>query len=306
MSQFPHDEFAKDWLRILLCAFGNVEIERPVGSEVRAIDCWFSPTPNTTLPPEIGILQGLATTETAFEFYRNPASADDLRTCLARLFGLFSEINRTHKAQKLPKLKPHLLPYQWLITPTFSATTLQNFGAIIDITLVEAGIYRLPTGNCTGIIIVHDLPITPDTLCLRVLGRDKVQAQALQEISALPTNSPYRKQALEIISALKTNLENSTKRSKPDEELLMSLLTSPAHLEFVAKITEQGEARGEARGQAEATRSITLHQLTKKFGSLPEVVKAQVAALPLDQAQSLTEALLDFESIDDLIAWLQA
>jgi hypothetical protein len=41
MSQFPHDQFAKDLLENLLTYFGKVETDRKIGSEVREIDVCF-------------------------------------------------------------------------------------------------------------------------------------------------------------------------------------------------------------------------------------------------------------------------
>jgi hypothetical protein len=144
MSKFPHDEFAKDLLKLLLEAFGIVEIERPIGSEVRAIDCYFSPRRTVTIPEELGLFQKLATTDTAYEIYRNPISDQDIRVCLAKLFDLHTELYRRNKRDKLPKPKKQELPQQWIITPTLAPKTLQEFGAIMDTTFATSGVYNLP------------------------------------------------------------------------------------------------------------------------------------------------------------------
>jgi hypothetical protein len=44
MSQFPHDEFAKNLFELLLTPFGGVEIERGVQPEAKAVDIYFQPS----------------------------------------------------------------------------------------------------------------------------------------------------------------------------------------------------------------------------------------------------------------------
>ncbi|MBW4623607.1 MAG: hypothetical protein KME17_30140 [Cyanosarcina radialis HA8281-LM2] len=43
MSQFPHDQFAKDLLKTLLSPLGRVEADRKISWEVREIDACFLP-----------------------------------------------------------------------------------------------------------------------------------------------------------------------------------------------------------------------------------------------------------------------
>jgi hypothetical protein len=54
---------------------------------------------------------------------------------------------------------------------------------------------------------IHQLPETPDPLWLRILGKQKVQKRAVEEINRLDPNSPYRQNALELLSDLMLVLE---------------------------------------------------------------------------------------------------
>jgi predicted transposase YdaD len=56
----------------------------------------------------------------------------------------------------------------------------------------------------------------------------------------------------------------------------------------------------------EEARSMILRLLARRFGELGAGAKAQIRALPLERAEALAEDLLDFESPDDLAAWLTA
>ncbi len=56
MSQFPHDEFAKNLFELLLTPFGGVEIERGVQPEAKAVDIYFQPSKPLPHDHNIGLL----------------------------------------------------------------------------------------------------------------------------------------------------------------------------------------------------------------------------------------------------------
>jgi hypothetical protein len=53
-----------------------------------------------------------------------------------------------------------------------------------------------------------------------------------------------------------------------------------------------------------AIASVVSRQLHKKFGAVSEAMQAQIAVLLPDQLEALSEALLYFQGIADLEAWL--
>jgi hypothetical protein len=133
MSQFPHDEFAKDLLETLLTPFGKVETDRTMGSEVREIDVYFTPSAQVVDLPSLGLLQKCAATPASFEPFRNPVAVDEIsnlpadssqRGNVLKLFSalkvvLESKQNRTPKeSESLMKLttSPVFLEYVERIT----------------------------------------------------------------------------------------------------------------------------------------------------------------------------------------------
>ena len=60
--------------------------------------------------------------------------------------------------------------------------------------------------------------------------------------------------------------------------------------------------RGEARGEAK----VTLRLLTLRCGPLNAEQESRIRSLPLARLEALAEALLDFEGMADLKAWLAA
>jgi predicted transposase YdaD len=65
-------------------------------------------------------------------------------------------------------------------------------------------------------------------------------------------------------------------------------------------------AEGLQEGKAQEAAKMTLRQLNRRCGPLSEPTTAQIQALPLEQLESLADALLDFQGPADLSAWLAA
>ncbi|MDG4604829.1 MAG: DUF4351 domain-containing protein, partial [Candidatus Contendobacter sp.] len=57
-------------------------------------------------------------------------------------------------------------------------------------------------------------------------------------------------------------------------------------------------------GRQEESVSLILRLLRRRFGVLDAAQVAHIQRLPLAQAEALAEALLDFQTPDDLKAWL--
>lgn len=56
--------------------------------------------------------------------------------------------------------------------------------------------------------------------------------------------------------------------------------------------------------QEEATISLLTRQLRRKVGTVPPALLVQIQSLPLNRMEDLGEALLDFNGLTDLEAWL--
>ncbi|MGK7875635.1 MAG: DUF4351 domain-containing protein [Xenococcaceae cyanobacterium] len=70
---------------------------------------------------------------------------------------------------------------------------------------------------------------------------------------------------------------------------------------YVTSIERLAHQEGFEEGQA----SIMMLMIKRKFGELDREVKAQIQKLGSTQLESLSEALLDFSSVEDLTAWLR-
>ncbi|WP_017324142.1 DUF4351 domain-containing protein [Synechococcus sp. PCC 7336] len=96
-----------------------------------------------------------------------------------------------------------------------------------------------------------------------------------------------------------------------EKELIRSVLREDVMKESVIyrEIVSTAEARGRSEGRQEGRRegelSLVLRLLKHRFGELAPELLLQVESLSLDSLEELGEALLDFSSEADWVAWLQ-
>ena len=69
---------------------------------------------------------------------------------------------------------------------------------------------------------------------------------------------------------------------------------------------QEGRQEGLQEGEAREAAKMTLRLLNRRCGPLTGATTAQIQALPLEQLESLADALLDFQSPADLATWLAA
>jgi hypothetical protein len=292
MSQFPHDEFAKNLFELLLTPFGGVEIERGVQPEAKAVDIYFQPSKPLPREHNIGLLARCITQAAIFEPFRNPVGVSEIQMCIAKLFEIQQELLRERKRLKQPDL-PEFKPRLWILTPTLAAPTLAGFGAVKDPEWGQ-GVYLLPTHFQTGIIVIHQLPRTPETVWFRLMGRGTVQENAISEVAELPANSPYKGNALDLFLSLKIEIES--KQSIEPEERDLAMRLSALYIEKIQAAQQVGRQEGELE--------LIMMQLREIVGDVPCELSDRITLLSLDKLPELAKALLRFGSIDDLALWL--
>ena len=303
MSQFPHDKFAKDLFDLLLTPLGKVNLQRTIQPETKFVDIYFQPNLNPPDSQNLGLLtQCLNQQPAIFEPFRNPVTVDEIQTCIVKLFEVQQELNRDSKRLKQPS-SAEVRPQLWILTPTLAAHTLTGFGAVNDVQSWGTGVYLLPRHLQAGIIVVHQLPKTPETLWFRLMGKGKVQQNAIAEVAALPAPHPYRDNTLDLFLSLKLELEAKQKIKSEERELIMSL--SPLLVEKIEAAEQRGRQRGLQEGQ-EGEYKLVLRLLQKRVGDISPEMQTQIEALTLDRLELLGEDLLDFTSFDDLAMWLSS
>jgi len=294
MTRFPHDQFAKDYLKELLTPLGEVETSRDVAGEVREIDVWFTPAPQSPGDAQgLGLLGRFAASPSIFEPFRNAVTPSQIRSCMSKLFDVHAELERQAKREKT-NVQEAALPMLWILSPTASVPLLNGFKATLNEDNWMRGVYFLGDFLKTALVAIHQLPRTSDTLWLRILGKGRVQQQAVDELAALPLENPFRSNALELLYSLRTNLEASQNLDEEDRELIMRL--SPLYEQRLEEATQQGIQQGQ--------RVVVKNLLRARFGSLDEQLEAIIEPVLSLPSEEFTLLLLQLSSLsrEELLA----
>jgi hypothetical protein len=278
MTQFRHDEFAKSYLTELLSTIGKATPNKSIRSESREADLWFEPNPKAqSKRAELGLLGQLLTSSCLIEVFRDPADASETRSCLGKLFDREAEIQRQAKrrSKNLPEEK---LPCLWLIMPTASVEIRESFGVMPTDT---PGVYQFPKGYRAGLIVVHQLPKTEETLWLRILGRAGNQRQAIEEFIQQPVTNELRASIEELLTDYRAKLEDLGQRlTTEEEELIMNL--SAAYIKKQQEWLEEGSDR--------KSREVAIAALRK---GLDKRLITDLTGLSLEEIEKLRENLAD-------------
>jgi flagellar biosynthesis/type III secretory pathway protein FliH len=128
----------------------------------------------------------------------------------------------------------------------------------------------------------------------------------MKELKALPSNYPHREIVLELVYGLLEKLEAKKQEKQEtieeDETLIMSL--RQLYRDKMAEVEQKGLQKGIQQGIQQERLQLIIHQLKRKLGQLSPELESQVKSLSFLTLESLAEALLDFNSTNDLIDWL--
>jgi hypothetical protein len=288
MTKKPHDEFSKLYLKGMLSPFGQeveISFEVPVG-EPQQVDVWFIPKSHQPIA-ELGLLGKMVTTPALLEAFRNPISEDDLFSCFEKLCKVRGELKRTARREKR-KLRITDKPHLWLIVPTASEERLEGCHAKPYPGWGDGFFFCGKTFRI-GFVVVHQLPVVPETLFLRMLGRGTVQTQAFAELLQLPVD-PLRTFALEKFTKLQLMIKKQRTISKDDREIMSN----------IDAIYEEWRNTTRREAREEGDRASITGMLVAKFGAIDSELEAVIPQLltldPTERARSVMnlsrEALL--------------
>ena len=238
----------------LLSPFGEVQTSFKISAEVREVDVYFQADRSIQLIPKLGLLGKIAQTNFVLEPFRNPPTIFQILACMGKLFDLHANLVREAKRTKQSEPDNADLPMLWILAPTLSKPILAEYTATLTTEFGSTGVYLLSPGCKMGIIVIHQLPKIPETLWFRLLGKEKIQSNAIAEVAALLQAHPGRQDALSWLGNLKVILEARETREPEEEDLMMQL--SPLFLEKIQAAEQQGEVKGRQEGKTEQGQAL--------------------------------------------------
>ncbi|MGI0492965.1 hypothetical protein ACN4EG_14375 [Alkalinema pantanalense CENA528] len=127
----------------------------------------------------------------------------------------------------------------------------------------------------TAIVAIDQLPVIPETLLLRVLGRDNTQKVAIEEVIALPNDSPQRWRILRLVASWKIRIDLGELEGFVQREDIMAITKA-------FEVWEQ-----ETESKVRQAREIEIAQNLLKQGMLSIEAISQATGLTIEQVQQL-------------------
>jgi predicted transposase/invertase (TIGR01784 family) len=167
-------------------------------------------------------------------------------------------------------------------------SNIQPYQALLNCDQVHR-IYLNELGN------IRALPIWVSLMVLTTL----TEAQAPEEARYLLQRNSQQSSSQAIIEMVTTIMVYKFEGlSQKEVEIMLGTALQKT------RVYREIKAEGRVEGREEATVNLVVRQLTKRFGAISQEMRTAITNLPLSEIENLSEALLDFNNLSDLQAWL--
>jgi hypothetical protein len=317
------DQYTKNLLREALSYVSKqTETEVEVIAATQKIDVFAVPDPERIEERKsLGLLGELSTAPTMFELFSTTLNVARFRLCLKKQLSWHSELERrarvaTRKAEAaeteetLESSEVVVFPRLLIVSPGRPDSVLEKFGA----RPVCPGVYDLVEGLSVYIIVLSELQRTRETLLLRLMGRDRVFVEALEDLKKLPPDA----QEGCVVSPLLVHFHFEVQDPAPDEQPMSAEirawyqafvedqqrkereLREAAVKEALDKGERQGISQGISQGVTKGERALLLRQLRARFGNLPVAAIARIEAADVTLVECWGERVLSAQTLADV------
>ncbi len=292
----PYDQLGKQVTHDALEGRWSVVTDAEVPANTRRVDLWVTPNEASTSPPEhLGLLGRIACGSVTMEFFHNTPSGDELHVCLIK-HGEFR-----HFLSRRKTLPP--LPILWVISSGRPEAGINGLG-FRPMSGGLRGIYESPPLHHARLVVVSELPVTRDTLLVRLFGAGSTLKQAIAELQALPADAPERGLALPVLVRLHLTVPSDpAQQTSDDQEFLMDTqdIVETWRREAIQEGVKQGLERGLEQG-LERERKLLLRLLRRCFGAeVNGEIERRVAAAPAEQIEAWAERLVSAATLAEIL-----
>jgi Domain of unknown function (DUF4351) len=314
MSPYQDDDFSKAYTTALYQTKGTVTTNVKVKSDENLeVDLLFvSNLQNSAwVTEDLGLFDELMKVHpTIFvEHYSGYLKPGHIDRCGTRI-DLYISGEQKEAKKRIADFGEAQKPFTWILATACSKKILKDYAAMPDEDL-GAGVYRLPPGYRRGIVVIRQLPKTPETLWLRCLGKGSILTQAFGDIKDLPETKRERNDIVEVcIKHFRYLTEKlSTGLSEEEADFMKTMQEiDTIYQSEMSRARLEGEVRGrqegEAIGRQEQGVTLAFRLLNRKLGAVSGDLQEKIKALPLERLEALSEDCLDFEQLSDLMNWL--
>jgi hypothetical protein len=276
-------QLAKGILREVLAGAGEVQTQEEIVGEVQAADVMFRPVPRPAGRARAGLLGRLAETPCLIEPFHATPGADAVLDCLRKQLTWRHNLLRDARKRARPESTasqqvagleadqtdraPREQPRLWILSSGRPETVLSDLAFTpLD---GSSGVWEAPRLLATFLVVLRDLPVTRETLPLRLLGAGPTFRQAVAELAALPPEDWEPDALMPVLLAF------HAQSSQSNQEDDMSYAEIDAILDDWDRRVRQ-KSREEGREQGYRRSFAALYEA--RFGDLPAPLRAAIEA----------------------------
>nr|WP_255353264.1 DUF2887 domain-containing protein [Planktothricoides sp. SR001] len=148
---------------------------------------------------------------------------------------------------------------------------------------------------------IRQLPIGIALMVLTILKEEQTPEEARYLLDRVQREVPEQKTNRAIIDTIATILlYKFTNLTRREVEAMLGMQLQET------RVYREAKEEGREEGRQQEAVNLLLRQLSRRCGNLSDELTQRLSNLPLSVLEDLSEALLDFSSLDDLLAWLEA
>lgn len=175
--------------------------------------------------------------------------------------------------------------------PAAVAEFLQERVHWIELRVAAADPGAPPLLRALALLVQPDAQVPASTRAIRAAVRGSAQEKPLLDVIAAIVIARFSGRPLPELCAM-------------GGITLEDLTQSAAYREIYGHGRLEGRQQGIQQGRQQGECEMALRQLRRRCGALSSIQQDRIRALPLPQLEALSEALLDFQGLADLQAWL--
>jgi len=143
---------------------------------------------------------------------------------------------------------------------------------------------------------IRDLPIWVALMVLTTLEESQAPDEARYLLQRTSVESSSSRAIIELVTTIMVyRFENL---SQKEVEVMLGITLQET------RVYREIKAEWLVKGREQEAASLILRQMTKRFGVVSVDVRSRISGLSLVVLEDLSEAILDFVSLDDLQVWL--
>jgi Domain of unknown function (DUF4351) len=319
----PHDNFIKQLLPAVLQKLFDSQTSVPVQlPEKLVIDVLCKAIPQDKLievEPLLGLLGRLMAIHPTIivEHYSGYLDLEDINSCVLRSF-MYWEMQKSQvsSSDKIRVTKDSALnqtplhpdqPFTWILAARCGSNSLRRWTASPALEFGD-GVYWLGSpGLSMGVVEIESLPVSFDTVLLRMMGKATTAREAFEAVFRLDPGLDLRNDIIDV--AIKhciylQQCESDLLTKEASDFMVYIQDVEQAYESWVMARRAEGRLEGRLEGKLEGEVALVIKLLTRKVGGLSPDLVARVGLLSLERVEELGVALLDFDSVDDLVSWL--